>query len=575
MRFSLSPTGLLRVLLPGLLVAGLLAACRAETVWVPPSSPAHLRPAMAMLAETQTVLGAETPGPAVATPAVPAVETAVAAVETAAAPTLAPVEASPTPTASPSPTATQAPPAEDPGPVSSPAPVVITATSAAPPVNQTSILYYAQAADTLPVVAVRFGVQPSEITSGTGDPLPGSAFLKPGQLLIIPRRPLNTTSARRLLPDSEFVYSPSAVNFDAEEFVRSAGGKLSTFREWHKSTGFQSGAETVMRVANENSINPRLLFALLEYHSQWVYGQPPSSELATYPLGQVDLGLPGLYNQLVWTVNQLSSGYYAWREGRLTEIHFPDGVTARLSPELNAGSAALQYYFAQLYQGQEWLDAIDPDSGFPALHARMFGNPWERALAVEPLFPTGITQPALILPFTRNWQWSYTGGPHGAWEQEGAYAALDFAPGSLESGCVESSAWTTAAASGLVVRTGTGLIVIDLDGDGYEQTGWVLVYLHVAEKGRIPVGAWVDTGDRLGRPSCEGGISTGTHIHIARKYNGEWVPADGPLPFDLGGWVAHAGPAAYKGTLTRDGVTLNACTCSSPDTFIQRGPDDP
>jgi len=194
---------------------------------------------------------------------------------------------------------------------------------------------------------------------------------------------------------------------------------------------------------------------------------------------------------------------------------------------------------------------------------------------VEPLYPPGIAQPSLILPFSRNWTWSYTGGPHGAWEQDGAYAALDFAPGSTESGCVKSNAWVMASADGLVVRTGPGLVVLDLDGDGHEQTGWVLVYLHVASRDRIPVGNWVATGDPLGHPSCEGGFATGTHVHIARKYNGEWVPADGPLPFNLGGWIAHAGLEPYKGTLTRDGITLVACTCSNYKTFITRTDEDP
>ncbi len=132
-----------------------------------------------------------------------------------------------------------------------------------------------------------------------------------------------------------------------------------------------------------------------------------------------------------------------------------------------------------------------------------------------------------------------------------------------------------AAAAGLVVRTGPGLIVIDLDGDGYEQTGWVLVYLHIAEKGRVLVGEWLATGDPVGNPSCEGGFATGTHLHIARKYNGEWVPADGPIPFNLGGWIAHAGLMPYKGTLTRDDVTLTACTCSNYLTFITRTESDP
>ena len=90
----------------------------------------------------------------------------------------------------------------------------------------------------------------------------------------------------------------------------------------------KTGAEIILRVAMENSINPRLLLALLEYHSHWVYGSPTAQDQIDYPLG---LDLPtakGLYNQLVWAVNQLSIGYYAYREGRLTEIRFSDGVTS-------------------------------------------------------------------------------------------------------------------------------------------------------------------------------------------------------------------------------------------------------
>ena len=80
-------------------------------------------------------------------------------------------------------------------------------------VDSAPILYYAQAADTLPVVAVRFGVLPSEITSQ--EPIPETGFINPGQLLLVPRRLSDTTSSELLLPDSEVVFSPSAASFDA------------------------------------------------------------------------------------------------------------------------------------------------------------------------------------------------------------------------------------------------------------------------------------------------------------------------------------------------------------------------
>lgn len=449
-----------------------------------------------------------------------------------------------------------------------PAPAQVEADAAGSPV-----LYYTQAADTLEVVAVRYDVLPEEIVSP--DPLPLDEVLPPNQLLIIPQELTNTTSHQRLLPDSELVYSPAAIDFDIEAYIQAAGGYLSTYTEWLQSTGTTTGAQVVQRVAIENSINPRLLLALLEFQSGWVHGQPGNLAQSEFPLGYIDMGAKGLYKQLVWAVNHLSVGYYNWREGRILELAFEDGTRTRLAPDMNAGSVALQYYFSQIYPSQDWLAALDLEQGFPALYQRMFGNPWAWAANVEPLYPPGLRQPELILPFDINRLWSYTGGPHGAWEHEGSYAAIDFAPASAVSGCEQSYAWVVASAAGLVVRSGKGVVVLDLDGDGHEQTGWVLLYLHVSSDGRIPVGTWVEAGTRLGHPSCEGGKATGTHVHFARKYNGEWIAADGPMPFVLDGWQVHAGSAAYKGTLTRGDETVTACTCGSFETHIVRTAEEP
>ena len=451
--------------------------------------------------------------------------------------------------------------------IASPTPTAdIPVDASAPPT-----LYLAQAGDTLNALAVRFGVNPIEIVSEKA--IPDDGFIQPNQLLMIPQRIANTTFSDHLFPDSEVVYSPSAADFDPEVFVESIGGYLSDYSEYLGSTGQTNGADVIQRVASENSINPRLLLSLLEYQGRWVFNEPGSLSETDYPLGHVDLDRRGLYRQLVWAVNQLSVGYYGWREGNLTELRFTDGNTIRLAPDLNAGTVAVMYYFSQLNDFEGWLGALDPELGFPALHEAMFGDPWVRAAIAEPLFPPTLEQPDLILPFLIGQLWSYTGGPHGAWEGEGSQAALDFAPGSLESGCVDSDLWAVAAAAGLVVRSDTGVIAIDLDGDGNEQTGWVLVYLHLSGEGRPTVGQWLDKSDFVGHPSCEGGRSTGTHLHIARKFNGEWIAADGPVPFVLSGWRAFAGNAPYLGTLEREGETITACTCGSFDTNIRR--EDP
>jgi murein DD-endopeptidase MepM/ murein hydrolase activator NlpD len=539
-----------------LLSAALLAGCAGQQYWIPPSSAGGVQsvagdppgnPMPGLVAAVSPTLAS-----------IPSVSPTVASTTVLVAPSSVPPTLplpTPAPPTLPPPTATIAPTKAS-GP-------------AGPPANS-PILYTAQAADVLQVVAFRFGVKPAEITSP--DPIPSSGFINPGQLLVIPRGLGPTSSARQIIPDSEVVYSPSAINFNINQFVQDAAGRLSGYDDWLKSTGTISGSDMVLRVAIENSINPRLLLALTEFHGGWVYARPTDAKKLDYPLGLVNPINKGLYHQLVATVNELSVGYYAWREGRLNELTFPDKTKLRLSPDLNAGTVAVMYLFSKIYDQAEWAQALE---GFPVIYTRMFGSPQERARSVEPLFPAGTVQPPLTLPFQRNRTWAFTGGPHGAWEHEGSYAALDFAPPSNDQGCVKSDSWVLASAAGLVVRSGGGVVVLDLDGDGHEQTGWDILFLHVSTEGRIPTGAWVDAGDQLGHPSCEGGQATGTHVHIARKFNGEWIPAGGPLPFNLGGWTAQAGVEAYKGILTRKGQTITACTCSNAPTFITRMDSDP
>jgi LasA protease len=446
-------------------------------------------------------------------------------------------------------------------------------TPASVPVDTAPLLYYTQAGDTLPVVAIRFGVDASEI-SAPSDSLPPTGLLNPNTLLIIPHKLVNTTSSAKIIPDSEVVYSPSAIDFDVEAYIINAGGYLSTYREWLGTTQWTSGAEIVQRIASENSINPRLLLALLEYQSGWVYGQPSNPLQEDYPMGKVDLSMKGLYSQLAWAVNQLSVGYYGWREGWTTDIQFSDGVSARIAPDLNSGTVAVQYYFAQVYDTPGWLGVLDTNSGITTLYEKMFGNPWLIAMEVEPLYPPNLSQPDLILPFLIGQVWSYTGGPHGAWERDGSRAAIDFAPGSTESGCVPSNAWVVASAPGLIVRANHGAIVEDLDGDGNEQTGWNILYMHVNDL-KVEAGDWVETSDFLGHPSCEGGIATGTHVHIARKYNGEWILADGPLPFVLSGWTVHAGSIPYDGTMTKGSDMITSSIYGARESLIVRTRGNP
>ena len=434
--------------------------------------------------------------------------------------------------------------------------------------STSGVIYYAQAGDSLKALSSRFALNTQAFTSNTA--IPEKGFLAPGQKLIVDTSLSENNFHPRLIPDSEVVYSPSAAEFDTELYVLNAGGYLTTYSEFVPYYKDALGWEVIQFNATSYSINPRLLLSLLEYSSGWVFNSPSTPEEEEYPLGLIDSSKPDLHPQVQYAAQMLSEGYYSWRRGTLTELTLKDGTTIPLTPTLNAGTVGLMYFFSTIYDYPQWENAINPQTGFTANHKNMFGDYWERAAEVEPLLPAGLTQPDLILPFEEGQPWIYSSGPHGAWSNYGALAAIDFAPVAEFKHCAPSEEKVLAAADGVITRLSSGLLLLDLDKDENEQTGWVLLYLHLDWNDDLSVGQHVEQGEELGVPSCLGGKSTASHIHIARKYNGEWIEAGGPLPFTLSGWTAQCGAETYEGTLSQGDQTVTACFCGNQQSLVTR-----
>ena len=432
--------------------------------------------------------------------------------------------------------------------------------------EEPTIEYFSQSGDTLLAVAAHFGVSIDEITSA--EPIPETEFINPGQLLIIYDRLDDTGPEEKLLPDSEVIFSKSAVDFNTHTFVNDANGYINNYGEL-LGNGWYSGAELVQQIGLDFSINPRLLLALLEYQGRWVYGKPTTKNELHYPLGYFEPENKDLFPQLRWAADQLNAGYYGWRDGSLTELTFPDGSQLRIEPQLNAGTVAIQYLFSKLYNQDQWYGILYGEESIALLHTRMFGDAWARAERIEPLIPGYLSQPEMELPIEPDRPWNLTGGPHSIWGVSGPWAALDLAPTGVK-GCAISGELITASAPGLVVRVGEGPILVDMDGDGIEQTGWNILYMHIASKNRVSEGTYVETDDVIGHPSCYGGRSTGTHVHFGRKYNGEWIIAEGPIPYVLSGWTARNGIAAYKGELIKNGESVVANDYSEMESLIIR-----
>jgi phage tail protein X len=443
-----------------------------------------------------------------------------------------------------------------------PGPAVTAQATAFPP--GTIFDYIAQQGDTLPAVAAHFNTTVESIQEANPDLPEVVTTLPAGYLLRVPAFYVPLTSPPlHILPDSEAVNGPGAIGFDLQAEVESRPGFLKGLTDYAQRKQ-RPAWEVVDVVARNYSIHPRLLLALLEFQTHALTQPEPTGQQAVYPLGFEDYRHRGLYRQLVWAAESFNDAYYGWRTGAV-ELELADGRISRPDPWQNAGTVGVHGALAALYGQPEFDAAIGPDG-----LARTLSNLWGDPFALEQVvIPPSLQQPELGLPFPPNRVWDFTGGPHPAWGDSLPWGALDLAPPSAIAGCAESSEYFTAPADGVVTTSDYAMLMLDLDGDGDQRTGWIIFFYHVGLNDQAAAGAAVKMGGNLGHPSCEGGRATGTHVHVARRYNGEWIPAGGPIPFEMGGWTAAYGDVPYEGTMTKGSKVVPACECSVAENKIE------
>lgn len=417
--------------------------------------------------------------------------------------------------------------------------------------------YTIQLGDTLSGIAALFGMAADELQQLNNIKNPDR--LQAGQQLSIVRQVEGRAPSTKLLPDSELVNSPSAIGFDVDQFVNKQAGYLKHYTQ-EVAGETLSGAQIVQRVANQFSVNPRVLLAALEYGGGWVTQPQPSEDQLKYPLGYKRTNIDGLAIQLNWAALRLNEGYYGWRNNVRNFARLDDGTYSFVGDRINAGTAGLQNYLAAISTQATWQATMDENSprAFMKTYQRLFGDAWEYDIGL--LVPANVQQPEIELPWPKGETWFFSGGPHSAYGEGTPWGALDFTPLDV-AGCTPLRQFAVAVADGTIARSMYGEVVLSLDESKDERQGWSVLYLHIGSDDRVRQGVQVKAGDRVGHPSCEGGLAAAAHLHIARKYNGEWLNAEGDAPFVMGGWVAREAGAEYDGTLTRGSVSHEACNC--------------
>lgn len=277
-------------------------------------------------------------------------------------------------------------------------------------------------------------------------------------------------------------------------------------------------------------ISPRVALALLELRTGLVSDRDPDPTLWSRPLGEW-ADAEGFSGQLKAALGDLSRRYYLERDK-------PGEFSMEPSAQRHGRSSRAAWDTLEAVLGREAWDLLD---AYRAIFPEERG-PRAAELAVEPL-ASGVPG-WLRLPFPTGASWRFNGThtPSGEDDSGEPFSSMDFSHEWPSWGHDTRGDWVSSAQDGrVVVYSSCSLEVV---GD----QGWSTHYYHL-DNIAVRSGQFVSRGanlanyaDQQDQALCDGGSSTGPHVHLTLRRRGELVDLDG---VELSRYKVHAGRFSY------------------------------
>ncbi len=369
------------------------------------------------------------------------------------------------------------------------------------------------------------------------------------------------------ISDYRFLNSTSISELEIQAFLEKWASPLAEFIEDINGEEW-SAAEIIKFHAMFNSINPEVLLIMLEAKAHLI--TDPTVGVPLFASPEISFkGTPSFYNYVELLTNQLVNAYDLVRytpirqNAHLSQINYENASDATI--------AIIEIFSGMFDTSEQQVWLVGSDAKFVEYLSTWFNDSvtleFNEALTSGPTtLPSGYQ-----LPFPTDEVWYYSSGPHhnngishcapGKTRSEcppGPWSAIDIVPPErVPCGTVDTRWWVVAAQDGIVVSSGKGLVIVEHYG------GWRTHYMHIASQDRVGVGVEVDKGDPIGHPSCEGGVSTGGHVHFAIVNATEgFVNIDSSF---LSSWFIKE-TTHYNGTMSRSGVSRVAEASRIPGT---------
>ena len=318
-------------------------------------------------------------------------------------------------------------------------------------------------------------------------------------------------SADSSIENELLIYTPEEMlSFNIEDYLL------------HNAPHLVEYAEIISHWCGYSSISPKIIIALIEYQTGLISNAQPDPNDMEKPLSSLS-DRTGFSMQVKDVAAQLADAYYSWHKNQqaLDQNILQNFLDEKSNVQLKAQQQGFRNLYYQLFPESS-------ESGKKQLQA-----------------PTvGATPPdnLLQLPYPVGESWNYGGSHTNNGSGDYPQSSLDFNGGSWNWGADTSDLWVVAAHGGqVVVHSSCNVEVIGSDGwsTTYYHLDNVVVETNQTVTRNTPLANYADN---KAQAICQGGSSSGPHVHFSLKYDGSYEHLDG---VKLSGFSVHTGRDSY------------------------------
>ncbi|NMM40266.1 M23 family metallopeptidase [Pseudoalteromonas arctica] len=320
--------------------------------------------------------------------------------------------------------------------------------------------------------------------------------------------------------DTQFVFNNALLNEDWDNFFALHAPVL------------EDKKELILHWAGFTSINPKIILALIEQQSGLLSN--PDADI-TNPLAGLsdEQGFDAQVEDVVTKLSQRFYAYKQWQDSQVTAKVSKYNSTAITNLPSTHSSTAATAALVSVFKNRDKL-AVDQDN---VTHTNV---DLTRFLATfDSLFPESSTQlqrssknsaqsseqQFVAASFSMDLPWPsgywYSGGAHSNTGSGYPYSSLDFNNGS--GGWGANTPYVQAAHGGTVTRFSSCNIRVT-HSSGYSTNYYHMSNLQYSSGDYVQPGAWLGRyANSYNQALCDGGQSSGPHVHFTLLYNGQQV----------------------------------------------------